>query len=535
MLKRLLVKNFIIIEDADIEFSSGLNIITGESGSGKSAILKAIDASLGSKLETTSIFPGKDLSIVETTFQLDDLQELQARLPEYDLDKTIRLRREVSDKGKSRSFINDQLISLTKLRELAVFFTDYISQKNTASLYQEKHISSFVDSLSGCKGEVNLLSRAWSSYSNGKKEVDKLLNERKELERAIPSLKEDLEWINKVNYTDGEEKQLEEEHTKLLSSQERKELSAEICNLLAELPDSVLFKLRNIDKSFQKLLLLDSQVESLYKTFKNSLIELNELSYELSKINDSIDNDFEQLANVEGRIKDVDLLRKKFGSNFTEIKLQKEHLSNSIDRFEDIEDKLKNLENENSDLEEKINQLCKAISLKRFQAEKHLNEKMKEELKSLNLPNSSFKLELEKKDRTSTGDESPIFLFSANLNTKALPLQKVASGGELARVMLALKCIIADKDSQECLIFDEIDSNVGGKSATVIGDKLLKLSENKQVICVTHFVQVAKKANSHFLIEKSQKNGLNTTVISKLQNSQKQLEYERMVGSVLTT
>ena len=155
---------------------------------------------------------------------------------------------------------------------------------------------------------------------------------------------------------------------------------------------------------------------------------------------------------------------------------------------------------------------------------------MQQELDSLNLKNSSFKLVLENKKRSATGDESVSFLFSANPNTKAQSLQKIASGGELARVMLALKCIIAEKDLHNCLIFDEIDSNVGGKSATIIGEKLLKLSQNKQIICVTHFVQVAKKATSHFLIEKSQRKHQSITLISKLKDMQKDVEYQRMIG-----
>ncbi len=534
MLKRLFVKNFIIIEDAEIEFSSGLNIITGESGSGKSAILKAIDATLGSKLDPTCIFPNKELSIVEATFELQDLNELQQMLPDYELEKTIKLRREISSKGRSRSFINDQLINLTKLKDCSILFTDYISQKHTASLYQEKYITSFVDALGGCKNEVTTLSKFWSNFNLNCSKIEKLTNEKTELEETIPALKEDLEWINKVNYNDGEEKQLEDEHNRLLNSQERKELTTEICSQLTDLPDSALFKLRNIDKTFQKVLSVDSQVEDLYKIFKNALIELTELSYELSKLNGNIDNDFELLRNIESRIKDVDLLRKKFGGTFADIEQHKSRLLDKIDSFEEIEESLENLNKENQDLEKKIDQLCEAISSKRSQAGKYLNEKMHKELYSLNLPNSSFELKLEKKPRTSSGDESPLFLFSANLNSKAQQLQKVASGGELARVMLALKCIIADKGSQGCLIFDEIDSNVGGKSAAIIGDKLLKLSEHKQIICVTHFVQVAKKANLHFLIEKSQKNGFNSTIISKLEDSQKQLEYQRMVGSVLT-
>jgi len=533
MLKRLLIKNFIIIEDAEIEFSSGLNIITGESGSGKSAILKAIDASLGAKLDPTCIFPNKDLAIVETTFELQDLSELQEKLPDYELSKTIRLRREVSSKGRSRSFINDQLITITKLKECSFLFTDYISQKHTASLYQEKYITSFVDALAECKSEVITLSKAWSNFNANVNKIDKLIAEKKELEVIIPTLKEDLQWIEKVNYAEGEEKKLEDEHSKLLNSQERKELSAEICNQLSELPDSALFKLRNIDKTFQKLQAVDDQVSDLYKSFSSALIELNDLSFELSKFHDSVDSDFDSLEFIESRIKDIDLLRKKFGSDFNAIEQQKSRLLNSIDSFEEIEDSLQSLKEESESLEKTIAQLCEVISLKRSKAEQLLNSQMQLELPSLNLPNSTFQLELEKKERSATGDESPIFLFSANLNTKPQPLQKIASGGELARVMLALKCIIADKDSHGCLIFDEIDSNVGGKSAAIIGDKLLKLSKNKQIICVTHFVQVAQKANSHFLIEKSQKNGLNTTIVSKLENPQKQLEYQRMVGSVL--
>jgi len=430
MLKRLFVKNFIIIEEAEVEFSNGLNIITGESGSGKSAILKAIDASLGSKLDPTCIFPNKELAIVETTFELQDLNELQQMLPDYELEKTIKLRREISSKGKSRSFINDQLINLTKLKECAILFTDYISQKHTASLYQEKYITSFLDSLAGCKNEVNTLSKLWSSYNINCSKIEKQSSEKTELEETIPALKEDLEWINKVNYSEGEEKSLEDEHNKLLNSQERKELTAEICSQLTDLPDSVLFKLRNIDKTFQKVLEIDNQIEDLYKNFKNALIELSELSYELSKLNSNIDNDFESLINVENRIKDVDLLRKKFGSELTEIKQHKSVLLDKIDSFEEIEENLENLKKENAELEKKIDELCASISFKRSQAEKYLNEKMLKELYSLNLPNSSFELKLEKKPRTANGDESPLFLFSANLNSKAQQLQKVASGGE---------------------------------------------------------------------------------------------------------
>jgi DNA repair protein RecN (Recombination protein N) len=532
MLKTLFIKNFILIKEATIEFSNKLNIITGESGSGKSAILKAIDAVLGAKADATYIFPNESYSIIEAVFEVKENLELKKILTDYEIDKTITLRREISKTNRSRFFLNDQLITITQIKECSIFLADYISQKQAASLSQDKYIRSFVDSLADCKSEINNLNKLWNQSNALSNEINMLLTNKDTIQRAIPNIKEKLALIEKVNYQTNEEKQLEEEYIKLINTQEQKGFLVDLCNQITDDPNAVLTKFKQIEKTFRILLDSNDKFNHLYENFQNIFIELKDLSFELAKANSSNEPDFNSLQFIENRIQEIDNLKKAFEGNFTNIEIRKKQFLKTLNEFEELDEKVSNLELNLQKSHHQIDELCSTISLKRNKAKAILEQKMQLELNSLNLNNATFELLLEKRLRSINGDEFPIFLFSANLNSKLQVLQKIASGGEIARVMLALKCIILNQDSHNCLIFDEIDANVGGESAAIIGDKLLMLSQHKQIICVTHFIQVAKKANSHFLIEKTELNQENITLISKLNNQQKASEYQRMIGQI---
>lgn len=487
----LKIQNLILIEKAEIAFGPGLNILTGETGSGKSAVLSAIRLISGERAEGQMIREGADMAVVEAV-----------------LEGPIHLRREIYRSGKNRCFIDDAQVNLAALRKCAnIERVDQSSSLELASAEQQRrNLDTFANLVEEVKAHETALAeeRAQETKLAGLRQL--LQQRERELEWAL----KDLALIEEVHWQAGEEDKLAEEHSLLTHAQELIEKMGAVAFTLTE--GTELPALKRALATLENCLRFDTRLSPIADAMRGSLLELQEAGRLVRSHVDRLEADPNRLAYVEKRIAAIESLKRRFG---TDIETEKKKLQEKVGH--DLGSQIESVQISLAALKKKNLAAAEAIYQKRRAAAIPLTKEILSELKSLNIPHAQFEITAE--DR---------FLFSANPGLAPIPLEQCASGGELSRVLLALKTILADGSS--CIVFDEIDSNVGGQTAAILGEKLKKLAKKRQVICVTHFVQVAKCATDHFLVAKIESKGNALTTVQKMGEKEREKEYHRMMG-----
>lgn len=481
-MKRLKIQNLILIESAVLEFGSGLNILTGETGSGKSAVLSAIRLIAGERADSSCIRKGAEWALVEAEF-----------------DGAI-LRREIYRSGKNRCFIDDAQVSLSELKEAVQI--EMVDQSSSI-LGQEKPL---LDQFAGITEEVLAFEASKSEENRLSNELNGYLAIPKE--RELEWAKKDLELIEEVRWK--EEEKLSEEHNLLTHAQE---LSEKI-GAAASVFDECLPNLKRAQNLLEQILRLDAKLQPAAQSMKSALLEMEEAGRSVQSYADRIEVNPTRLESLEKEIGAIESLKRRFGPD---IDAQKLKLTQTIDHLTNLDASIETLQKNLSALREKNKLAAASIDQKRKKAAPEFSRLVLEELKSLNIPKAQFLI-----------DEEFRFLFSANPGHPPISIEKCASGGELSRLLLAIKTILSEGKST--LVFDEIDSNVGGQTAAAIGEKLKRLSQFRQVICVTHFVQVAKCGKDHFLVSKSSRGDSTYTMVQKMGEKEKMDEYNRMMG-----
>jgi DNA repair protein RecN (Recombination protein N) len=490
----LKIQNLILIEKAEIFFGPGLNILTGETGSGKSAILSAIRLISGDRAESQMIREGADMAVVEAV-----------------IEGPIHIRREIYRSGKNRCFIDDAQVNLATLRKCVnIERVDQSSSLELTSIEQQRHM---LDTFAGITEEVKEHEACLADEKVKEHHLTELIQSQHQRERELEWAQKDLSLIEEVNWQAGEEEKLSQEHHFLTHAQELLEKMSGIAFALTEGTD--LPNLKRCLTTLENCLRFDAQLSPIAQAMKSALLELQEAGRSIRSYADRLEADPNRLIEVEKRIAAIESLKRRFGPD---IEAQKKKLQGQIDQNLDLQ--IEEITASLQVLKEKNLKAAQAIHKKRRAAAIPLSAQILAELKSLNIPHAQFEITEENR-----------FLFSANPGVAPIPLEQCASGGELSRVLLAMKTVLADGSSS--LVFDEIDSNVGGQTAAILGEKLKKLAAKRQVICVTHFVQVAKCAMDHFLVTKIEKNANAFTLIQKLSEREKEREYGRMMGQKL--
>ena len=489
-LKTLKIKNLVLIENANISFGPDLNIITGESGSGKSVLLTAIRLIAGGRADTGLVREGAEFAMIETL-----------------VEGVIHIRREIYRSGKNRCFIDDAQVTLSALKE--VVGIELVSQNSSSSLFEEQKL--MLDSFAKLSQIRNDVENSIQKENELSKELDKLksIPREHELEWAC----QDLERIEKVHFQD--EETLIKEHHLLTHSQGLSEKMSAVSFALTESVGIV--QLKKAWSFLEQAADVDTKLKEQASAMKTALLELEEVGSSAQSYIESIDIDPKRLEFVEASLAEIDQLKKRFGSD---IKLVKQKLIKKIDMMTSLETKIERKENDLVLLKEKNEEQKRFLTLERKKAGAKFQKLILKELRSLNLLEARFEIHV--------GDtfNDLSFLFAANPGQELKPLSQCASGGELSRILLVIKTLLAEGTST--LVFDEIDSNVGGRTAFVLGQKLKKLSGKRQVISVTHFVQVAKCASVHFLVYKEIEKAHAFTKLMKLSEKEKELEYSRM-------
>jgi len=537
MLIKLFVQNYALIKELDIELDTGLTIITGETGAGKSILLGALSLILGSRADTTVLLNKNEKCIVEGTFRIDeyDLNDFYTS-NELDYDPVTTLRREINPAGKSRAFINDTPVTANLLKELGDKLIDIHSQHQTLMLNENAFQLNVIDSFAGTVKLLNEYRRIFVRYRNLKKEYSGV-KEKAERNRA------DLEYYQ-FQYTQLEEARLVPEEQEALEAEQemlghaeeiKMALSSSSNLFLADV--SILSMLRETKNNIARIRQFLPEGEVLLSRIESSVIELDDLAMEIDKLASSIEADPQHLLQINNRLDIIySLIQKHRVSNLHELITRKEEIGKLISTIITSDERLLELEAMLEKEAEALNNISEEISGLRIKVLPEIELRITELLKQLGMPNAKFRISIAKlKEFSFTGIDQADFLFSANKQIAPENLAKIASGGELSRVMLSLKSLLSKNNNLPTIIFDEIDSGVSGEVADKVGQILSGMGRYMQVINITHLPQVASRGTKHYHVYKDDTDDSTITRVKLLSPEDRILEVARLLsGSEVT-
>ena len=539
MLQELRIKNIALLDSLQLDFpgrENGLVVFTGETGAGKSIILQAIHLLTGGRGSSTWIRSDCDQAEVEAFFVLGDKHdEIRSFLREYDLESgdECLIRRVLNRKGRSRLFINDRSVTTRLAAELTENLVNIASQHDHQQLLQAgKHLDylDFYGELQPQRQEFSRLFKRWQQLSSRLRELQE---KEQDKEQRRDFLGYQLREIREIDPAPGEDQQLVEERDRLKASST---LSALARNSYQLLRNKVIEHLVTIRKNMEQAAELDTGVRELAERISSNCYEIEDLEGALRVYRDALPMDSSRLEEISGRLAQLKQLQRKYGPELEDVLAYADRAERELDELVGLEDEIDELE---LALEEVSTEaLLKATELteaRRLVAAKLLAA-MEAELESLHFPQAVFEVSLRDPEGLgmdgiqASGRDQVEFLFSANPGEPAKPLVKVVSGGELSRLMLAMKCILARRDQVDTVIFDEVDAGIGGQAAEAVATKISELAGHHQVFCITHLPQIAAHASTHYLVEKSVKNGRTTTSIRLLDKKERVGELARMLG-----
>lgn len=539
MLLNLHVKNLALIDEAEVEFTPGLNIMTGETGAGKSIIIGSINLALGSKLPKEMIRENAPFGLVELTFRIED-KRLKQRLSEMDIfieeDELILSRKIVN--GRSVSKINGETVPVSKVKEAAQLLIDIHGQHEHQSLLVKKNHLNILDAYAKnrLQKEKEALKSVYEQYQKVKTELKEASLDTAERQRELSFLEYEIKELEEAQLIPGEDEQLEADYRRLLNGQKIMEAVSKAYEKTSEGFDSAT---EQISHALRELASVSEYDEPL-AGFENQLMEidnlLNDFNREMAEYKSDTVFDEETFAEVERRLDLVNHLKAKYGNTIEEILNSLEEKKARAEKLSDYDTYLEQLKQEFSQKEKEVESYSGKLSDIRKAAAAKLTDAIKKELKDLNFPNVSFSMHFQKTDSyTANGYDDAEFLISANPGEPEKSLEKIASGGELSRIMLAIKTVLADTDAVGTLIFDEIDTGISGRTAQMVSEKMNALGNSHQIMCITHLPQIAAMADSHYLIEKSVANETTISTIRPLDWEESVKELARMLGGVKIT
>jgi len=541
-----------LIKELNIEFEERLNVLTGETGAGKSIIIEAIDLILGGSAASDLIRDGEDSLVVEGLFLLapqekELISNLNSDMEIVDKEGALLIRREVNKKGRNKCWINQRLINLSTLQEIGKFLVDLHGQHNHQSLLDSsKHID-LMDNLGGDKiikyrKELADNYRMWREKS---KKLFQLIKDGEGNLKRIDFLKFQLEEIDKASLAKDEDKVLEEEEMVLRNAEKIIETMEKANFVLYEGGSehaSVRDSLSEVSIDLGEISSLDRRIEKIRENLKEIGYQFEDIVNEIVKYKDEIDLDSQKLKEVEGRLNLINSLKSKYGSTIEGILEYRQKVYQELEDIDYSEDKVKKLKEELDFLENKISAISQHLNTNRRKIAEDLEKMMIRELEDLNMKKCQFKVSINnyeddngievegKKYKVGLkGIDDIEFMISPNVGERLRPLARIISGGEVSRIMLALKSILSEVDQVPTLIFDEIDSGVGARLGEVIAQKLKALSKKRQVICVTHLPQIACRAGRHFYIEKYILNNQTGIKLIEMKGKERIKEIARML------
>lgn len=535
MLINLHVKNLALIKEVDIDFSKGLVVLTGETGAGKSLILGSVNIALGNKVSKDIIRTGTEHALVELTFSVDE--ECQKKLKELDIytedGNTVTVARKITE-SRSVSKINGETVNLNTLKKVMGMFVDIHGQHDHQSLlYPEKHLE-ILDEFAGREVEGLLLGikNGYLKYCKLKKKLEEYDIDEGKRTREIEFAEFEVNEIESANLKIGEDEEIEEIFKKISNSEQIINCLSHVYNYLNyESENGAGFVINRAIMDINSIKGMDEKIDQFQSILYDIDSMCRDLTSDIADYNNELDFNPEYAREVEERYNTINHLKMKYGKTIEDVLAYMEKKQEYLEKLKNYTVEIEAIKAEIKQMEDRLRDLCADLSKKRKEAAKRLSGLVTQALVDLNFISVDFAIDVEGDGRiTEKGYDKVEFMISTNPGEPRRPLAKIASGGELSRIMLAIKSILAQEDKIETLIFDEIDTGISGKTAQRVAEKLAKISRNHQVICISHLAQIAAMADNHYLIEKKSENNSTVTEIYHLTREQSVKEIVRING-----
>lgn len=537
MLLELNIENFAIIENMKIEFESGLNVLTGETGSGKSIIIDSLGLVLGQRANKDIIKKGKDRAFIEAVFSSYD-EETKDLLLEYGIDSgdLVVVSKEIREKGPSITRVNNRTVTSQILSKISSHLIDIFAQHESISLMDNKNQLKLIDDFSG-KGQRQLLDdlkELVEEINSLKNEYNEKSNMEQNKDREIDLLEYQIKEIEDAGLSDYDDEELYEDFNALNNMTDTLIKLSEAKSLINEG-----YETSSLEDTLDRVIANVVDVTSYNKDLKEVEENLEDIRFRISDIAKDLDRyinsseiDEERLQFLKERIDLVNNLKLKYGNNVKAINIFFDEISERLRFLQNFEDNLTKLLKKIKEKEKEALILAEKISQNRKKTARILEKKVEEEINKLNIKDAKFKIDIKEKDLSFDGIDKIEFLIAPNLGQDLMPMAKVASGGEMSRIMLGFKSIIAEKDNIPTLVFDEIDTGISGKTAQIVGNKIKEVSKDRQVIVISHLPQIVALADTHFAIKKDVVNNSTISTIDKLSYDERVNEVARLIGGM---
>ena len=528
MISTLHIKNIGIIEDLTVDLNTGFNVLTGETGAGKTLIIDSLNLACGGRFSKEIVRRGENFCLVELNIYLPQ--------NENSIDGNIIISREIFLNGRNTCKINGRLVTVNELKEFMSKIIDIHGQNDNQTIMSKQEHINYLDNFIGkdLLNEKYEYQKLYNRYNEIKKELKENYGDEKEKQRKLDLLKYQLNEIEQANLKENEEDELNNERKKIMNSEKIYTCLTEVDSNLSE---SVIDGINLSIRALEKIEDIDDEYKNKLTDLKNIYYDVQELTRDISDLNSDVSFDESKRNEIEERLDCIYDLKRKYGNSISEIIEYKEQIEKDIYTIENLEEHNNKLKKELEDLTIKMSEKCSVLNKMRSKYSKVLNEKINKELKDLEMKNASFHVDI-KYDESGNFNQNGLddieFLIATNVGDEAKPLIKIASGGEISRIMLAIKTVLADTDEVPILIFDEIDTGISGKAAKSVGEKIKIISQKHQVLCITHQANIAAKGDSNYFISKKVENEKTYTNIKLLNEAEVIEEIARISSGDIT-
>ena len=536
MLSLLHIENIAVIERADISFDRGFNVLTGETGAGKSIVIDAISAILGQRAYRDMIRTGTTKASVRAVFtDVPKLAWFEENGVEYDSETIIQ--REIHLDGKNVCRVNGALVTVSILNKLGIQLINIHGQHDSASLFDEDNHLQFLDDFARNEALRAAYSESYSAVAKLRREIDRMSMDEGEKLRRMETLKYQIEEIEKANLTAGEDEELEARR-KLLQNSEKiaNGLNDAVENLYGgDDSDGAASMLATAERALARVAKFSPQISELHEKVADLMYQVQDAAELARDVQYELSYSADELDQIESRLDIIHKLRRKYGTTCAEILEYLEKAKQELDEIEFADDHIEHLKKKLAKAEKTAWDSAFALRKNRKETAEVLSERILTELAQLDMPKVQFACQFTELELTANGADAVAFYMSANVGEALKPMSKVASGGELARIMLAMKNVLAEQDKVNTLIFDEVDTGVSGRAAQKVAEKLKSVARSKQVLCVTHLPQLAAMGDTHLLIAKGERDGRTYTTVTPLDLEGRKRELARIIGGANIT
>ena len=536
MLSLLHIENIAVIECADISFDQGFNVLTGETGAGKSIVIDAISAILGERAYRDMIRTGTSMASVRAVFcGVPELPWFEENGVEYDPETVIM--RQIHLDGKNVCRVNGSLVSVSILRKLGIQLINIHGQHDSASLFDEDNHLTFLDAFGDSQEKLASYGTCYEKVAALRRQIDRMTMDEGEKLRRMETLKYQIAEIEKADLEAGEDETLEQRRKILQNAEKLSDgmQEAVACLYGGDDTDGAASLLAQAEYALGRLARFTDAYTALHERVSDLMYQVQDAAEELRDARDDLSYSSDELEQIESRLDVIHKLRRKYGVTCADILEYLEKAKKELDDIEFADDHLARLKKKLAEAEKEAWAAALSLRASRKAAAEYMSERILTELAQLDMPRVQFSCEFRELELTANGADAVAFYMSANAGEALKPMSKVASGGELARIMLAMKNVLAEKDQVNTLIFDEVDTGVSGRAAQKVAEKLRAVAQHKQVLCVTHLPQLAALANTHLLIAKSERDGRTYTTVTPLDLEGRKRELARIIGGTNIT